>query len=95
MAFEFISINRIVRKSERQPNYQTVIKYDNRDIDCDIYTNILILNNGRMFCNKVNLSTKLNGDFYFRLEALNCNGTDRLILEQEIIRYAKNQNKFK
>jgi len=95
MAFEFISIKRIIRKSEQEPNYKAVINYNGKKLCCEIKTNALILCHGEMFCNKVNLDTNLNGDFYFGLETWNCNKKEEVGLENEIIRYARNQDKFK
>jgi len=95
MAFEFISIERIARKSEQEPTHRALIKYNGREIYCEIKTNALILCYGNMFCNKVNLSTRLNGDFYFGLEARNCKRKEEVGLENEIIKYARNQDKFK
>jgi hypothetical protein len=93
MAFEILSIERIARKFQQEPNYLALIDYCGKKIECEFYTNALILYNGKIFCNRANFG-KLNGSFYFRLgfvESLDKLHTSEL--EKEIIAYAKHNLK--
>jgi len=96
MAFEFISIERIIRKTEQQPNYKSIIRYNGTEIPCEIFTNALITNNGKDFFNRIDYSHSLNGNFFLRVEVLNSWHREyELGLEKEIIEFARNQDKSK
>jgi hypothetical protein len=91
MAFEFISIKRNIRKNEQEPNYLAVLKYNNRNLKCELFTNALIMNNGTFWLDKSSLS-RVNGNLYFRLDCLNCDKEERLNLEREIRKYVKTRD---
>jgi len=87
---------RIKRKFEYEPDYKVKIRYLGREIPCEIYTNVFILDEGKIFCDKLNFSTSLDGNFYFRLNISNPFMVNlEKQLEREIIDFIRNQNKFK
>ena len=70
MAFDFISIERIARKSEHEPHgYNAEIQYGRKKISFKIYTEAFLSNikNILIICNRFNYQP-LDGDFRFRIE---------------------------
>ena len=95
MAFKFISIDKIERENEYQPNYKVVIKYKEREIPCEIYTNAKIFFNGRLITDYL-FNTSFNGNLYFRLEVTSSWHRDlEKKLQNEIMKFIRSQDKFK
>ncbi len=95
MAFEILSLIKIERKFEYEPNYRAVIRYKDREVPCDIYTTLRFFDGGRIICDFL-YRTSFNGNLCFKLEITN---PFMLHLEKELqdelIDFIRNQDKFK
>jgi len=94
MAFEILSLTKVEREFDYEPNYKAVIKYRQVEIPCEIKTNVFIrkVGNGLFICDRFNYR-RVNGNFYFQLETLSFWHREyEKGLERELIDFAKNQN---
>ena len=94
MAFEILSINKIEREYDYQPNYEVSVRYKQANIRCEVCTNAFMrkIGNGLLILDNITYG-RVNGNLYFKLEVLDSwHGEYEKDLEREIRRYARNQN---
>ena len=93
MAFEILSLTKVEREYDYQPNYKVMIRYEEKNIACEIYTNAKFMNGGKIICDYL-FRTSFNDNLFLKVETAYSKVLDK-ILTNELIEFAMNQDKFK
>jgi hypothetical protein len=92
MAFEILSLTKVEREFDYEPNYRAVIKYNQVEIPCEIRTNAKFMVGGKLICDYL-YRTSMNGNLSLKVDTLKFQHREyEKGLERELIDFAKNQN---